>query len=426
MFRRIAFILAGILMALLPLSACVPKMAMPASEQVTLTVAYRGERPEMKALFERFTQAHPNIKVQAIEVTGPGADLRRTVAASEVDLFRDTRDSLSYYISSNLIRPLDEMQLMDWADIREDFFPGTWEALISGGQQWGIPAGLDVLVTYINLDQANALGVAVPESNWDLFDFLDVTNKLNFPEGLPNSSARLFGFCSSPASMDPLVFVYLHGGSIIDDINNPTRPTLDDPRTIEAVQWYADLFTRYGVAPNQELLRQAFPRYGINEAQVRGGCAVWFGWYSTRGGRNMPIEWTIKWKMLPLPKDQASFGLGDVEGYYITAKSAHPREALMLVRYLTDHWEASGGLLPPRRSLATSKEYAKSVGTEIATVAASQSENLIIIPSTLSSRLEGVGQIFFNALTTIINEDLDAASVLGEAQARAEALFQQP
>ncbi|MBC7239467.1 MAG: extracellular solute-binding protein, partial [Chloroflexi bacterium] len=163
MFRRIAFILAGILMALLPLSACVPKMAMPASEQVTLTVAYRGERPEMKALFERFTQAHPNIKVQAIEVTGPGADLRRTVAASEVDLFRDTRDSLSYYISSNLIRPLDEMQLMDWADIREDFFPGTWEALISGGQQWGIPAGLDVLVTYINLDQANALGVAVPE-----------------------------------------------------------------------------------------------------------------------------------------------------------------------------------------------------------------------------------------------------------------------
>lgn len=426
MFRRVWFALLGALMILGPLTACVPKMMMPASEPVTLNVAYRGERPEMKELFARFSQEHPNITVKAIEITGPGADLRRTIAASEIDLFRDSRDSLSYYISSNLIRPLDEMQLMDWADIREDYFPNTWEALSVGGQQWGIPAGLDVLVAYINLDQANALGVAVPGSNWDLFDFLDVTNKLNFPEGLPNSSARLFGFCTSPTSLDPIVFVYLHGGSIVDNINDPKRPTLDDPRTIEAVQWYADLFTRYGVAPKPDLLRQAFPRYGITEAQVRGGCAVWLGQYSTRGGRNMPIEWTIKWKMLPLPKDAVKAGFGDVEGYFITAKSAHPKEALLLARYLADHWQAAGGLLPPRRSLATSKDYAKAAGEEMAAIAVSQSENLIVVPAVLSASLEGVGQIFFNALTTIINEDLDAASVLGEAQSRAEALFKQP
>lgn len=426
MFRHLLLGFLGVLVILLPLTGCVPKMMMPASEPVTLTVAYRGERPEMEELFARFTQAHPNITVKPIEVAGPGADLRRTIAASEIDLFRDARDSLSYYISSKLIRPLDEMQLMDWADIRDDYFPNTWEALNAGGQQWGIPAGVDVLVAYINLDQANALGVAPPASNWDLFDFLEVTNKLNFPEGLPNSSARLFGFCTSPTSLDPVVFVYLHGGGIVDNINDPKRPTLDDSRTIEAVQWYADLFNRYGVAPKADLLRQAFPRYGIIEAQVRGGCAVWLGQYSTRGGRTMPIEWTIKWGMLPLPRDAVSAGFGDVEGYYITEKSAHPREALLLARYLSDHWQAAGGLLPPRKSLATSKDYAKAAGQEMAAIAVSQSEHLIVIPAVLSSSLEGVGQIFFNALTTIINEDLDVASVLGEAQARAEALFKQP
>jgi ABC-type glycerol-3-phosphate transport system substrate-binding protein len=405
-------------------AGCAPGNIGPTPSPITLRFAYRQQGAEMEALLKQFTEQHSWINVEPVEIVRAGDDMRSYVANREIDLFRDSREALTY-IDENLLKPLDDVQLADWADIRDDYYKGAWEALAIQGQQWGIPAGLDIYVAFVNVDQANALSVQLPGNDWTLYDFEELVNKMNYPEGLPGSSARLYGFCTAAAGMDPVVFIYLHGGQIVDDLNAPKAAMLDYPLTVEAVQWYSDLFNRYGVAPSNEVIRQVYPRYGINEAQVRGGCAVWLGFYSARGGRNAPIEWTIKWKMLPLPKDGMDSSMGEIDGYFVSAKSTHPKEALMLARFLADHWEAAGNQLPPRQSLVTSKGYRQSVGEEIADIAASKAGHLIVVPAQIHPALEAVGTQFFTSLQAIIAQDLDAGAALGAAQSRLDAVFRQ-
>jgi ABC-type glycerol-3-phosphate transport system substrate-binding protein len=408
---------------MLIVAGCGPRLEpIPTPEPITLRFAYRQHTVELQGLFERFQEQYPWITVQATE-TERWDNLETLVRAGNVDMVRDRRNILEL-AGEGLLRPLDDIQLGDWAGIREDYLRGAWEGLAVGGQQWGIPAGLDMQVAYINLDQAQALNVRIPGDDWTLFEFLDLTTGLNYPDGLPQSSTRLFGFCTTPQSVDPVLFAYLHGGGIVDDLYAPTMPTLDDPRTVEAAQWYVDLYTRHGLAPDPEVIRTTFRRGGIYEAAVRGACGVWVGMYSGRGGLDMPFNWSFTWRMLPLPRDRATFNVGDVEGYFITKQCAHPREALMLLRFLADHWEAAGQMMPPRRSQLESEDYELAVGEEVAELARSFGErSVLMVPLQSAVELEQVAGAFFQAIQLMINEGVNAADALDEAQQQARMAF---
>ena len=429
---RIAYLkrclLLLVLTATLAASGCAPRIAYaPTSEPITLRFAFREQTLEMDRAVQAFQERYPWITIEIVEAQRFGDQLGAMIEAANIDIIRDGREALEY-AQNGLLRPLDEVQLGDWSNIRDDYFPGAWEGLVVQGQQWGIPAGLDMLVMYVNMDQATALKAPVPESDWGLIEFLQLTTALSFPEGLPQApDARLFGFCTDPQNIDSVAFVYLMGGAIVDDINAPSVALLDSPRTVEAVQWYADLFNTFGVAPQPDVVRSAFPRGGVYEAAMRGACGVWLGWYSDRGGSGDDrFKWDMQWKMLPLPHDGPAFSLGDEQGYFITKQCPHPREALLFLRFLADRLDATGSNLPPRRSLAESDEYVTAVGEEIAAIAATFSSGVMMLPGDNASGLETLGGAFIEAVNQIVKENLAAYSVLGEAQDQVKNVFQQP
>lgn len=345
--RRLAgFIWRLMLLLTLPLaSGCAFKLT-PTPEPVTLRFAYRQHTAVMQPLLEAFQAKYPWIRVEAIEAQRWGNQLQSMVENANVDIFREDSSALRF-AAQGLIQPLEDLMLDQWSSIRDDYYKGAWESLSLNGQQWGVPAGLDIYVAYVNADQLKALNLTTPPPNWDLMDFVELAVKMNYPEGSPTQEgASLIGFCTTVESADPLVFIYLHGGRIVDDITNPSQATLDDPLTIEAVQWYSDLFNRHRVAPNPTTVREKFPRGGVYEAAMRGFCGIWLGWYSDRGGLNTPYKWNFAWKMLPLPKDRGNFSYGTVEGYFITKNCKHPVEAAKLLRFLSDYAEAAGQKLP--------------------------------------------------------------------------------
>jgi ABC-type glycerol-3-phosphate transport system substrate-binding protein len=393
---------------------------------VTLRIAYREHTRQLQPLLDDFHEQHPWVTIETREVQRFGNEMDPLVRMGELDIFIEGRRGLDY-AEEGLLKPLDEIQLGEWAGIRKDYYKGAWEGLQIQGQQWGIPAGLDMIVVYINMDQAQALHVDPPTAEWELSDFLELTTKMSYPQGLPYAAgSKLFGYCTTPQSVDPIVFIYLHGGRIVDDLNAPSEVTLDDVRTIEAVQWYADLYNVYEVAPDPEIIRTTFRRGGVMEAAVRGACGVWLGWYSSRGGKDMPFEWSSEWAMLPLPEDRTAFGLGDVEGYYITAECKHPMEALKLLRFLSDHQAASGQKLPPRKSLVNAKAYEQQVGEKVAGVARTFSQDVLLLPAESSLALQKVGGELLATVERIIAEDLAAAPELQEKQDELHAAFQSP
>lgn len=419
-----------IMLSLALLIGCASSPLSSAPEPVTLHFGYREYVVEMEPLIEAFREEYPHITIEPVEVERYGNEIESLVRSGELDIFREDRSALGF-AKEDLIRPLDEVQLSDWADTRDDYLSGSWEALSIAGQQWGIPASVDVLVVYANSDHMRAVGVEPPQTPWSLFEFLELANQLNYPEGTPyDPSTSVFGLCTTPADIDPIIFIYLQGGQIVDDLNNPTMATLDAPRTVEAVQWYADLYNRYGVASDPEVISRVFRQGGIYEAAVRGRCGLWLGWYGNRGGLDSAYEWQSSWTMLPLPSDQTDFGLGDVEGYYVASSCEHPKEALTFLRFLANEWQASGKRLPPRGSLATSDGYIQSVGDNAGDVTANIEETfprqMIIMPQLglgKTDELEFVGEQLIGAIMQIINQDLDAEQVLEETQYRARGTF---
>ena len=425
LFRLVLIVFAVVT---LPLVGCAPEGFLSATrEPVTLRFAFRENTVDLAELFTAFQEEHPYITIETVTADRWGGDLHGLVQNSNIDIFRDGMDGLGL-VEDGWLVPLDDIQLEGWAGIRDDYFEGIWEGLNVQGQQWGVPAGLDTVVAYVNTTQAKALALDVPDADWDLFEFLDLTTLMNFPEGLPsNTSTRLIGFCSDPASfsMDPVIFTYLHGGAIVDDLGAPSRATLDDPLTIEATQWYSDLANRYQVMPDAEQVRRLFRRGGVYEAQMRGFCGVWLGMYSMRGGLDTQYEWSFDWKMLPLPRDHVQMSIGQIDAYYITKNCTHRNEALMLLRYLSDHWQAAGQMLPPRMSLLESDEYELAVGEEIAEMVRQFSDKIIIIPGGMSPALQEVGAAYLTAVKQIVAQDLDAANVLLEAQDNLEDVFRE-
>jgi ABC-type glycerol-3-phosphate transport system substrate-binding protein len=393
-------------------------MPAPTPEPVEIRFAYRQHTVSMEPLLNAFHAKYPWITVKLVEIDRwNGGAMDAAIRDGQVDVFRDSRDRAIQLARQDLLKPMEEFLTDDWHSIREDYYRGVWEAMSINGVQYGVPAGLDLYVSYVNKTALQTLGIEVATQNWTLFDMLVLSDALHYPDGLPgNEALKVAGCCTTPESLDSVIFIYLYGGSIVDDLENPTRPTLDDQDTIEAVQWYSDLFNLHAVAPDPAFIRSAFPRGGLSEGIIRGYCGVWFGWYSNRGGLDTPAPWTVDWQMLPLPKNDAGFELGDVDGYYMTKDCAHPREVAQFVRFLADNWQAAGQKLPPRKSLAQSDEYAASVGPDVATVAQSFSEQVILVPYENSDALYGTGEALIMAIYQIVMENLDPEPVLTEAQ----------
>jgi ABC-type glycerol-3-phosphate transport system substrate-binding protein len=414
-------ILTCVLLSLLagPLVGCTQGAIGSRPDPVTLRFAYRAGRVQIEPLLDEFHDQYPHITVEAVAVTSAG-DLRQRVAQGQVDLLRDNREALAL-VRNDLLRPLDEMLLAEWEGIRDDYYRGLWESLAIGGQQWGIPAGLDSMVLYVNMDAVRALGLTLPSSSqgpgsWDAFAFLELANALNDPDGLSGRlDSRMFGFCTNPEDWDPFFFIYAWGGRIVDDLNDPQRPTLDQNETIEAARWYTELFTRYGVAPLPAVIRRTYAG-GVGQAHISGHCGLWMGQYSNRGGLGTPYTWLADWQMLPLPQLGGTGTLADVEGYYVTASSEHPQEALLLARFLSGHPMASGALIPPRRALAADPAFERAVGSQVADRAREVSDQIILVPADLSPQLMAVGEAALMAVNRSIQEDLDVELLLLDAQ----------
>jgi len=413
------------LACLLAMTAGCDVILPPKIEPITLRFAYREGVVSPDYLLDLFEQRNPGITIERIKL--PRFDnnaLATRLRADEIDLFQDSRDALSY-TQQGLIIPLQDILPQEWEELRGDYYPGTWEALNVAGQQWGIPAGLDVYTFYANATAMEALGVDRPPSDWRLVDLVMFADQLNYPDRATSPTNQpLFGFCTDPDGYDPLVFIYMHGGAIVDDINNPTQVTVDDPLVIEAVQWYSDLINRYDVVPDIAQVRRFYSR-GFAEAAVVGACGLWMGYFSNRGGMDTPYTWTSDWIMLPPPQDALSAAMGEVDGYYITSACEEQAAALDLIRYLSGYWEAAGQKLPPRLSIAADEDYAEELGYDVASAVAQFPRQVIIVPAVLDPRLEQVGGALISTVNRIVEENLDAEWELLDLQDQLQFALQQ-
>jgi ABC-type glycerol-3-phosphate transport system substrate-binding protein len=400
-----------------------PAPPTPTPEPITLRFAFRQNVADYRPLVTQFQQLHPGITVRLVPIESYNRDPLAEIDSQELDVVRWGQGFLTADRAEQLL-PLDEIILVDAGFPRQDMVKGAMEALSYKGIQRGLPAGLNFVVAYYNVARLKAAQAAPPSPDWTLDDFLALALAVNHTEGTTTSQAGfVYGFCSTPDNGDPLYLAYLAGGGMVDSLAEPSRPTLDDPANVKAVQWYADLRLKHGVIPDPDDIDMAFPRGGLYEAIISNKCGLWFGQFADQGGKTWPVEWISQGVMLPLPRSKAAFSYAGVDGYYLLTKSQHRREAWEWMRFLLDHQEAAGMMMPPLNSQIDSTQYAGRVGQDVAAVARRLTANAILLPGNIDPRLYQVMGLFLGAVKQAVKGDTDAETALKEAQVQAEALF---
>ena len=383
----------------------------PTADLATITFAFpEVDEAYYEPLAHEFGVSHPDITLELMPLDWDLLDELGT----ESDVILASTFLLSELAEQDVLLSLDALMEPDLAFDVTDYYPGTLAMLSQDGETWAIPAGMDLLVMYYSQDLLGQSGVSHPAPGWTWDDFLASTLAVNDPPG------GVYGYITTPEHFDAVLFIYQHGGRVVDDPLSPTRTTFDDPLTIEALEWYARLFGEYDVAPTRTEALMAFGggRYAVYRGLSNGKVGLWVGDFSDRGGLNWSVEWYVNWGMGVLPADVQPATSAWVEAYAIFAETRYPDACWQWVRFLSDR--ATFRLMPPRRSLVASKEYELLVGKEVAAVVRASADQALFFSPRVWLHMGEAMDLFEEAVDQIIEGEATPDEAMAWAQREAE------
>jgi multiple sugar transport system substrate-binding protein len=402
------------------LSGCGVAPATLELERVTITFAYPDfDTVYYEPLVEQFKENYPHITVELKTLSGDSLDS----LVGEADVFAVNAFRLSELQAQGSILSLDPFIEQDQSINLADFYPGTVEVLRSEGELWAIPSGVDMDVMYYNRDLFDQNNLPYPAIDWTWDDFLSSALAITNPD------AGIYGYTtvgstSSPDYDDAVYFIYQHGGRIVDDLQDPSRTTFDEPLTVEAVEWYAELYHEYNIAPTTQQARKAWGgQYAFYQGLRTGKVGMWVGSLSERGGLTWPVEWFVNWGMVPLPREAQAVTQVWVEGYAISTETQHIDASWQWILFLSQ--QMTYRLMPARQSLAESAAYEQKVGEEIAAVARASLNSAVLVPPSTGADLAAAMEMFGPAIDEVVNERASAQEAMSHAQQEAETMVEQ-
>lgn len=206
-----------------------------------------------KAFAEKFTP-ETGIKVEYDTITTAFHEKMwtRIAAHDPYDVITFNVDSLREYVEKGALMPLNDFIERDKFDI-EDFYPSIVERWTVDGKIYGISNEMAGFHFYYNKDLFEEAGLALPTDEWTWDEFLEAAKKLTKDiDG--DGRTDQWGFGTDVAWSHDL-WPGLNGAFIFN--KEVTKCLYDDPRVIEAFQFFQDLTYKYKVAPTPEVVATA-------------------------------------------------------------------------------------------------------------------------------------------------------------------------
>lgn len=139
-----------------------------------------------------------------------------------------------------------------------DYWPALLESASYDGKVYGFPRDIGLEVLYYNKDIFDEVGVEYPTDAWTWDDLAAAAEKLS----IVDASGRVDRYGLAMEGGKWSLWLNQNKGTILDDMRNPSKCTLDQPEALAAVQFFADLMN------NNWAMRDA------NLSQAGGDAAV--------------------------------------------------------------------------------------------------------------------------------------------------------
>jgi multiple sugar transport system substrate-binding protein len=203
-----------------------------------------------RLVYTPFAQKYPQIKVQHDSVsTGDFyAKVPVLFASGKPPDVLWVQTFVHYtYIEQNLALDLMPLIARDKQLNLPDFWPKALASLRKGGGLYGLPYSMQTLAVYYNRQLFREAGLTFPKDSWTWQEFLETAMRLTQVEG--GEAKRFGGGPVWPTSWMYESFLLHAGGSILNKERN--APTLTSPGSLHALEWSADFYLKYRVAPNK-------------------------------------------------------------------------------------------------------------------------------------------------------------------------------
>jgi multiple sugar transport system substrate-binding protein len=191
-----------------------------------------------------------------------------------------------------------------------------------GTNIFGVPENIQMMALYYNKDIFDAAGIAYPDSSWTYDRVLEVARELTIVEG---GQTAQWGWDKGAlgAWWGAQTFGWAAGTAWFDQVIEPTKFTVSDPRNVEGIKWLNDMVYVHKVAPDAtqaSAIAQDVSLFQTGKlAMVADGT-----WYMSSN-----IDSPFAWDMAPLPiwKDARAlpFWFG---GWVIANESKAPEAAV--------------------------------------------------------------------------------------------------
>jgi multiple sugar transport system substrate-binding protein len=283
--------------------------------------------PVLDLLTSAITGKYPKVSVKLEYISGDRAEgaYAKAAAGTLADVIFSADLWVVPFAKQGVtldIKPLADADT-EW-DIN-DVIPSMLGLGTFNGEVHMIPSSLDVVTMYYNIDLFEKAGAEVPTATWTWDDFITNTKKITEMEkdsaGLPTYYGLSNATWNWWATYYPWIVGY--GGKILD----AGKTTWTDPKTIEGITAYTDLWTKHNVAQPLGL------DVGGDAFQL-GRAAIWTHIPGQRGAVRTNVADKFKWdcQLLPLmPDGKHRTGMG-AWGLSVYGQSKMPELAYQYVR----------------------------------------------------------------------------------------------
>ncbi len=321
-----------------------------------------GEPAEYAAyeqLVAAFAERHPEIPVELQHIPSQGEYRQRLAAGfssgAPPDVMLLNYRRFAAFAAQGGLEPIEPFMAQSAILRANDYFPTAVSAFQFEGQLWCVPQNVSSLVVYYNRDLFDAAGLKYPANDWTWDDFVQTARALT--QDL-DGDGRIdqYGVGIAPNIFRLAPFIWQNGGQLVDNLDNPTRLTLDNPAALGAFQWFVDLQVSERVAPDAvaEASEPAETRF------LNGSLGMYFN--SRRGVPTYRTIQTFAWDVAPLPRGQQAAGILHSDAYCMAAAAKNKEEAWTFIEFANSIegqtiMAATGRTVPSLMSVAESAAF---------------------------------------------------------------------
>lgn len=309
---------------------------------------------DMKAC-EAFMATHPGTTVhfEALNDSYQTTVETRFLGGQSPDVIYGHPQTLLSWMQEGMLMPITDIyetheELWD----EEIFQTNLYDAYYYDGEYYATPVGGDTFVLYYNKDMLDAAGVAYPtaDTTWD--EFAEMCEKVT--QRAEDGSPITLG-CGSITSMWQQI-LYSMGGSVLDNMNNPTKVTFASDEALAMLNWINDNYQKEG----------GFTATDSDWDFLTGGFSSGEFAFYIEGVYD--IVWVkdvegLNWDIAPIPGTMKQEGDTPIlyAGYAVSSQTKNPELAKEFAYFMTTYeaqmiMSETGLITPLRKDVALADE----------------------------------------------------------------------